>query len=85
MQLFSLNQLLALSFSTMLLADKEGWRAAALARGTAITPGAACPASLLHMKGLAELDSPFPSHKVRAASAGSQQSCSGSQPEQGRV
>lgn len=84
MKLFSLIQLLALSFSTKLLADKEGWRAAALARGTAITPGA-CPASLLHMKGLAELDSQFPSHKVHAASAGSQQSCSGSQPEQGRV
>uniref|UniRef100_A0A8C9ML59 Cadherin EGF LAG seven-pass G-type receptor 3 n=1 Tax=Serinus canaria TaxID=9135 RepID=A0A8C9ML59_SERCA len=78
MQLFSLIQLLALSFSTKLLADKEGWRAAALARGTAITPGA-CPASLLHMKGLAELDSQFPSHKVCAASAGSQQSCSGIQ------
>lgn len=84
MQLFSLIQLLALSFATMLLADKEGWRAAALARGTAIIPGA-CPASLLHMKSLAELDSQFTSHKVHAASAGSQQSCPGSQPGQGGV
>lgn len=84
MQLFSLNQLLALSFATMFLAHKEGWKAAALARGTAIIPGA-CPASLLHMKGLAELDSQFTSHKVPAASAGSQQSCPGSQPWQGRV
>lgn len=80
MQLFSLIQLLALSFSTMLLADKEGWRASALARDTAVIPGA-CPASLLHMKGLAELDSQFASHKVRAASAGSQQSCPRSQPK----
>lgn len=84
MQLFSLIQLLALSFATMLLAHKEGWRAAALARGTAIISGA-CPALLLHMKGLAELDSQFTSHKVPAASAGSQQSCPGSQPRQGRV
>lgn len=48
MQSFSLIQLLALSISTMLLADKEGWRAAALARGTAIIPGA-WPALLLHV------------------------------------
>lgn len=69
MQSFSLIQLLALSISTMLLADKEWWRAAALARGTAIIPGA-CPASLLYMKGLAERDSQFTSHKVHTASAG---------------